>query len=159
IGVYYLSTNADAGTDMDPRLTALFSGDIWLLGRHLERRAAAEFRRKEDAVSKAKNPAQPVRGNDRDRGLREALATIAQVAGQALGDNGYSSRDHVDDENDHYHDSGDIGCAVKSLPDRLKQQAADLSTKINPVNAPAYWRRSAFAAGLMPEPQFIAALT
>jgi len=109
---------------------------------------------------KTKNSTQSARRNDGDISLREALAMIADVATRAVGDNGHWAHDHDDDEDgDHQQTAGDIGCAVKSLPVRLRQQAANLSVKINPVNAPAYWRRSAYAAGLMPEPQFIAALT
>jgi hypothetical protein len=109
-------------------------------------------------MSKAKNPTRSARNELRDSDLREALATIARVASRAVAQEGYTSREG-DYDHDHQHAPDDIGCTVKSLPDRLKQRAADLSVNINPVNAPAYWRRSAFTAGFTPQPQFIAALT
>jgi Astacin (Peptidase family M12A) len=111
----------------------------------------------ENPMSKLKNAARSARADDPDRGLRQALSTIADVASRAVGQARYSAGDNNDD--DHGHAPGHIGCAVKSLPKRLRLQAAQLSAKINPVNAPAYWRRSAFAEGFLPQPQFIAALT
>jgi hypothetical protein len=92
--------------------------------------------------------------------LREALARIAEVASRAVGDGDYSAHAHDEEEDDLHHAAADsLSCIPKSLPERLRIRAAEVSAEINPVNSPAFWRRSAFAAGLTPTPEFIAAVT
>ena len=77
--------------------------------------------------------------------MREALTTIARVAGEAVDGNGYDIRSDRDAEQ--YEEGGggeDVesprgavpGCTIKPLPDRLVEKAARVATKINPVNAP-----------------------
>src|SRR5215208_4439990 len=88
-----------------------------------------------------------------DAQLREALAKIAEVASQAVAYGEHSGHAY-DGEDDHQHavDDDDLGCVPKSLPERLRIRAAELSAEINPVNSPAFWRSSALALGMAPEP-------
>jgi len=63
----------------------------------------------------------------------------------------------------HDHNHEEQNCPVcggpKSLPRRLLNDAARTASMINPVNAPAYWRRSAHDLGFVPKPENISALT
>jgi len=94
-----------------------------------------------------------------DAQLREALAKIAEVASQAVAYGGHPGHAY-DEEDDHQHAvDDDLGCVPKSLPERLRIRAAELSAEINPVNSPAYSRSSALALGMAPEPMRIAVLT
>ncbi|MGZ2487154.1 hypothetical protein ACVITL_005739 [Rhizobium pisi] len=82
----------------------------------------------------------------------DGIAKFAQGATQgdaALGD-------HVDLESAH---SCSACRGPISLPRRLLNQAAETASRINPVNAPAYWRKSAHDLGFIPKPENISALT
>jgi hypothetical protein len=52
-----------------------------------------------------------------------------------------------------------IGCQIKPLPHRLTEQAAQVATKINPVNAPMRQPVRGLAAAMVPDPLSIAVLT
>jgi len=110
-------------------------------------------------MSKTRGTRSNVASGDREQELRQALAKIAEVANRAAGTGDYAGETH-DDELHHRHGSGDdIVCKPRSLPERLRLRAAEVSADINPVNAPAFWRSSAFALGLTPQPSYIAAVT
>lgn len=54
----------------------------------------------------------------------------------------------------------DIGCSVKQVPERLLFKAADVATRINPVNAPVFGLSSAVGAGaVLPTPLAAAVVT
>jgi Astacin (Peptidase family M12A) len=89
--------------------------------------------------------------------LREALSKIAELAGAAVERTYHSDHDH-EPEYDRT-SAGRLSCAPKSLPPRLLLKAAETAIRVNPVNAPAFWRRSAIEAGITVQPQFIAVLT
>jgi hypothetical protein len=60
---------------------------------------------------------------------------------------------NVDENNDGYGNNAssvDIGCAVKQVPERLLFKAAEVATRINPVNAPVFGRTNAVAEGVLP---------
>lgn len=90
-----------------------------------------------------------------DRRVITALDGIVRLAQEVLSDQ--------NPRGDHIEQYGAMHCPVcqgpKSLPRRLLNQAADTATKINPVNAPAYWRKSAHELGFDPKPENISALT
>lgn len=95
--------------------------------------------------------------NVKESKLYEALAKIAEAANQALGEG--KGSEEQDQEG-----AGEAGealcCTPKSLPSRLLVKAAEVASKINPVNSPLF---TAFAqAGAdfqVLEPQRIAVLT
>jgi hypothetical protein len=83
-----------------------------------------------------------------DQQLQEVLTRIAHLASEAVngderyeGSNGHSHEDEATSGRAHY-------CQPKSLPRRLLVAAAETARRINPVNAPVVFGRSAmFAAG------------
>jgi hypothetical protein len=52
-----------------------------------------------------------------------------------------------------------IVCAPKRLPEELWEQAADIATDINPVNAPPLYRLANLISGFEPKKEYIAAVT
>lgn len=94
--------------------------------------------------------------DSRQGGLFESLRKIGMIALEATGDLPPNSGGHI-------HEGSADDCPVcngpKGLPRRLLNQAAQTARKINPVNAPAYWRKSAHDLGFQPQPEYISALT
>jgi hypothetical protein len=88
--------------------------------------------------------------------LFESLRQIGMIALEATGGSPSikSGHDHEGTADDCPVCSGPIG-----LPRRLLNEAAQTARAINPVNEPAYWRKSAHDLGFDPQPEFISALT
>ena len=82
--------------------------------------------------------------------LREALSTIARVAGSAV-DGG-----HFTDEQPH--EQSELVCAPKNLPRRLLINAAKTAVKINPMNAPVFGPLAAVGAEAIMEPERISVI-
>lgn len=94
--------------------------------------------------------------NDKENKLNEALAKIAAAANEVLGECG--------DE----HGQEDVGeelgeplsCTPKGLPVRLFEKAAEVASRINPVNSPVFAPFAQMGAGFqVMEPARIALLT
>lgn len=73
--------------------------------------------------------------SENENGIREALAKIAEVAGDALA-NDADSKDKYNDEHAVDLVPHDGVCMPKALPKRLLVEAAKTAVRINPVNAP-----------------------
>jgi astacin (peptidase family M12A) len=82
--------------------------------------------------------------------LREALSTIARVAGAAV-DGGYSADEEPNG-------GSPVVCTPKTLPQRLLVNAAKTAVKINPVNAPVFGPLATVGAGLIMDPQRISVI-
>jgi hypothetical protein len=97
--------------------------------------------------------------------LREALAKIAEVARTAANGDEYPDTEH-DDRSEYTPETYQLGCTLKSLPQRLLAKAAETAIKINPVNAPVFGslpalagELAAIAADLVMDPQRLTILT
>jgi hypothetical protein len=93
--------------------------------------------------------------------IRETLAAIAAMASAAIkDDDGTGGSEYTKDQVSQHSPPEDIGCIIKSLPDRLLVPAADTAKRINPANAPASGPFAAVAGGFhISEPLRIAVLT
>jgi hypothetical protein len=99
------------------------------------------------------SPNSPGSGHGGEQALLQALDKIRDIVSSIVG--GPTAREHS-------HDGGDVAGACsgpKSLPDRLLVRAAETARKINPVNEPAYYRKSASRLGFVATPERISALT
>lgn len=94
--------------------------------------------------------------NSRQQELLEALEGIGRIALEVT--KGFPTNHH-----EHNEQESAEGCPIcggpRGLPRRLLNQAAKTASTINPVNAPAYWRKSAHELGFDPKPENISALT
>jgi len=88
--------------------------------------------------------------------LREALAKIAEIAGNASEDSSGNNG-----KEPHDHDANDYGCTLKTLPNELLEEAARNAVEINPVNAPVFGPLGAVGAAsdAIADPLSIAVLT
>ncbi|NPC45938.1 peptidase M12 [Corallococcus sp. AB004] len=55
--------------------------------------------------------------------------------------------------------SGEPGCSVKQLPERLLMRAAEVASRLNPVNEPVFGRIAAAAEGALLTPMMAAVIT
>jgi hypothetical protein len=97
--------------------------------------------------------------SENERQLIEALKKIAEVAGAAVNHyeyrgNGFGEERGPDDVSQ----EGNVGCTIKSLPQRLLEKAAENAVKINPVNAPVIGRIAELAVDFVSAPQFLTLL-
>lgn len=93
--------------------------------------------------------------------LREALARIAEVAGEAVSGENYSDDSYQPGDNGHGESDPpqgeQYGCSVKSLPTDMLIGAAMAAIEINPVNAPVFGPVVTSAlADVVSDPMFIA---
>jgi len=97
--------------------------------------------------------------NKNEKRLHEALAKIAEVASVAVngGSPSPNGHDHKPGEDGHDH-AHDVGCTLRSLPERLLVEAAATAADINPVNAPVFGPMAHLAMDVM-DPLKIAVLT
>ncbi len=97
--------------------------------------------------------------SNNENGIREALAKIAEVAGDALANDADSTDEYNDgDTLDHAPHNG--VCTPKALPMRLLVEAAKTAVRINPVNAPMLQAFAGVNADFqVMEPMRIAVLT
>ena len=99
--------------------------------------------------------------NRNDERLREVLARIAELASEAAnGGGGWSGRDEEDQDEGFEEAAPDNpGCVLKSLPKRLLVRAAEVATRINPVNAPLTAAASMASFGVPPTRAELAVIT
>jgi hypothetical protein len=84
--------------------------------------------------------------NENERQLREALNKIAELVSMVVNGGGHQDNEY-DEGSEHAPEEYQLGCALKSLPQRLLVKAAETAVKINPVNAPMIGPFAAVAPG------------
>ena len=98
--------------------------------------------------------------NNNDQQIREALTKIANLAKEAINGDEHSICNQDGGHKPVEHDyCGDLGCTVKSLPKRLRIEAAKVAMKINPVNGPVFGPVAEDVSDLIINPQHIAVMT
>ncbi|OUJ74464.1 M12 family metallopeptidase [Hymenobacter crusticola] len=100
-----------------------------------------------------------------EKQLLETLAKIAKLASSVTeNDDSTTSSDHSSNEapTAEAPAAAQVGCSIKEVPERLRAKAAEMATRINPVNAPSLTAFNALgpeAAAAVLDPQFLTLLT
>ncbi|MBL1202443.1 MAG: peptidase M12 [Nostoc sp. GBBB01] len=97
--------------------------------------------------------------SENERQLIEAFKKIAEVAGAAVSHSKYPGNGFGEKQGtDEVSRKSEVGCTIKSLPQRLLEKAAKTAVKINPVNAPVIGRITELAPNYVSDPQFLTLL-
>jgi len=96
---------------------------------------------------------------DEQKKLREALAKIAQIANEALEqEGGTSTNSNKGDSGGKSSGEMHVGCSIKALPARLQKKSAENAIKINPFNAPVIGALIEGSVSIA-DPQFLTVIT